>query len=374
MRAIAAFPLKKRVEIVDHPEPRLETETGAKIRILDVGVCEADREIVRFDPDARGTPPAGQPYLVIGTQSLGQVVEVGRAVRRVKPGDFVVTRGRRPCELMSCPACPAGRPDLCVTGEYTQRGLRGHHGFMTDLVVDEERYLHVVPKHLANVGVLAAPLSLAEKAFVELVNVKERLLWVRGGQSAIHATRRGRAIVLGAGPVGLLGAMALSLRGFETWVYSREAEDGEKADWVRSIGAHYASTEQARPSELSRRIGNVDLIYETSGAPGFALDALDVLGQNGVYVFTGVTTRLTPLYWDANLVLRNIATKNQLICGTVDGGPDAFDRAVRDLGEFQERWPHALRKLLTRFPPSAFSSAVSSPLGVKGVVSFGTAA
>jgi threonine dehydrogenase-like Zn-dependent dehydrogenase len=371
MRAIAAFPLKKKLELVEHPEPRLDTDTAARIRVLDVGVCEADREIVRFEPTGTGTPPLGQPYLIIGSQALGQVVEVGRTVRRVKPGDFVVVRARRPCTLPTCPACQAERPDLCVTGEYTHRGLRGRHGFMSDFVTDEERYLHVVPDRLAGVGVLASPLSMAEKALVELVNVRERLPWLRGGPGCAPSQRKGRAVVLGAGPVGLLGAMALTVRGFETWVYSREPEDGEKADWVRSIGAHYAATDQVRWTELSGRIGNVDLIYEASGAPNFALDALEILGQNGVFVFTGVSTLPNPLLLDAEPVLRSIATKNQVICGTLEGGPDAVDRAIRNLGEFQTRWPHALRRLLTRFPPSSFSGAVASPLGIKGVVSFG---
>ncbi len=40
--------------------------------------------------------------------------------------------------------------------------------------------------------------------------------------------------MLGAGPVGLLGAMALQHNGFDTFVYSREAELNPKADIVKA--------------------------------------------------------------------------------------------------------------------------------------------
>jgi len=87
MLAVAVFPSKREVEIIDHPEPAILSPTQAKMRVLDVGICGTDREIVSFQ---YGIPPAGFEYLVIGHESLSEVVEVGPQVSKVKPGDLVV--------------------------------------------------------------------------------------------------------------------------------------------------------------------------------------------------------------------------------------------------------------------------------------------
>ena len=124
----------------------------------DVGVCGTDREICAFD---YGTPPEGCPYLVIGHEALGEVVEVGAEVRRVKPGDLVVPMVRRPCPHEGCMACRANRQDFCYTGDFTERGIVGAHGFLTEFIVDEARYLIPVPAAFRDVMVLVEPLTIA---------------------------------------------------------------------------------------------------------------------------------------------------------------------------------------------------------------------
>ena len=120
MKAIAVDPKARTVKLVDHPEPRIARPTDVKVRILDVGVCGTDREICAFE---YGTPPAGQDYLVIGHEAVGEVVEVGSKVTRVKIGDLVVPMVRRPCLVEGCMACRADRQDFCYTGEFIERGI-----------------------------------------------------------------------------------------------------------------------------------------------------------------------------------------------------------------------------------------------------------
>ena len=112
MRAVAVFPVKHEVHVINHPEPKLITDTQAKMRVLEVGVCGTDREIVAFE---YGTPPEGFDYLVIGHESLSEVVEVGSKVSKVKAGDLVVMTVRRPCPHPECIACRQGRQDFCYT-------------------------------------------------------------------------------------------------------------------------------------------------------------------------------------------------------------------------------------------------------------------
>lgn len=86
MKAVAVFPATHEVIRIDHAEPRINTPTQIKLRMLDVGICGTDREICAFQ---YGTPPKGSAYLVTGHESLGEVIEVGPGVSRVKLGDPV---------------------------------------------------------------------------------------------------------------------------------------------------------------------------------------------------------------------------------------------------------------------------------------------
>jgi threonine dehydrogenase-like Zn-dependent dehydrogenase len=336
--------------------------------VLDVGVCGTDREIARFE---YGSPPPESRYLVIGHESLARVAAIGPAVTRVKPGDLVVTMVRRPCQSPECRACEAGRQDFCFTGRFTERGIMRRHGFMTERVVDDERYMHVVPQHLRDVGVLVEPLTIAEKGLIQVWDVQERFPWTAAGTPA-GAGHGQKAVVLGAGPVGLLGALALRVRGFETWVYSMEPEASANARWAESVGARYVSSKVATFEALAGRVGNIDLLYEATGAAGASFRALEVLGVNGVFVFTGVPGRRGPIEIDADVIMRNLVLKNQLVFGTVNAGADAFEAAVTDLARFHARWPEQLRALITgRSPPEeAPGLLATAPSGIKSVVAF----
>jgi threonine dehydrogenase-like Zn-dependent dehydrogenase len=370
MKAVGFFPEHRSVRIVDHPPPPRPQETEVRIRILEVGVCGTDREIARGE---YGAGPPGSPYLVLGHESLGEVVEVGAKVTGLRPGDLAVTMVRRPCGDPACPACAVGRPDFCVTGKFTERGIKGRHGFMTEEIVDDQRYVVVLPRSLRSVGVLLEPLTIAEKALIELGDVVDRLPWRRDGAArpAGHASET--AVVLGAGPVGLLGAMALLLRGYRTCIYSREPADSAEGAWARSVGAEYVCGRDVPLPELPGRLGrNVDLVYEATGSAELAFQALPILGVNGLFILTGVPAQKHPIEVDADDVMRGLVLKNQLVYGTVNAGRDAFETGVADLIELHRRWPGPLAGLVTgrSSPEACHEVLLGARSGIKQVISF----
>jgi len=368
MKAVAVIPATREVKLVDQETPRVTAPTHVKLRMLDVGVCGTDREICAFQ---YGTPPGGSAHLVIGHESLGEVVEVGPAVSRLKPGDLVVPMVRRPCPHDDCVACRAGRQDFCFTGDFSERGIKNLHGFMTELVVDHDRYMHVVPRTLRDVAVLVEPLTIAEKALIQVDQVQQRLPWACEFEPGKRQTCH-RAVVIGAGPVGLLGAMALVSRGFDTSVYSRELAPNPKADLVASIGAHYFSAQDTSLERLAEQVGNIDLVYEATGASAIAFQMMKVLGTNGIFVFTGVPGRKAPIEVDTDVIMRNLVLKNQVVFGTVNAGHEAFEAAIRDVTLFQQRWPAAVRSLITgRYPVEAYRDLLLGPArGIKNVLTF----
>jgi threonine dehydrogenase-like Zn-dependent dehydrogenase len=356
MRAVGVFPDSRVVRLVEHPEPSIASPRELKLRMLEVGVCGTDRELCAF---RFGTAPQGSDHYVLGHESLAEVAEIGDGVRGVRPGDLVVACVRKPCDAPACLPCRAGRQDFCATGRYRERGIQGMHGFMTDYVIEEERYVYVVPPALRAAAVLIEPLTIAEKAFLEFQVIDARLPWRKETRTAV---------VLGAGPVGLLGAMLFHAAGFETWVYSRSPAPNAKARIVEAIGARYVSSLEVSARDFARATGNIDVVYEAMGAAQTALDVAQFLGANGVFVFTGVPPIDDPLTLDLHRLLLHMIVRNQVLVGTVNAGSDAFEAAVRDLSVFHSRWPAALASMITgRYPIEAFRDAIDAP-GIKSVI------
>lgn len=367
MKAVGVFPARKEVGLLAHPAPRCTAPNHVSIRTIEVGICGTDREICLFE---YGTPPDDADYLVLGHEAVGEVVEVGPGVTSFQRGDFVVPSVRRPCPHEACRPCRADRQDFCFTGDFTERGIKMTHGFMTEYFVEEEKHLYLIPKELRDVAVLVEPLSVAEKALAQIWQVQGRLPWANG--SPDRGSGR-TAVVLGAGPIGILGAMALIVNGFKTWVYSRSAEPNPKADLVNSIGAKYVSALSVPVQKFAEMTGPVDVVYEALGVATITFEVIKILGLNGVFVFTGIPPHKPAIPVTADSLMRDMVLKNQVIVGTVNADRPAFENAIRDLGIFKKRWPKALASVISgRFPLDAYRDLLlGKATGIKNVISIG---
>jgi threonine dehydrogenase-like Zn-dependent dehydrogenase len=205
--------------------------------------------------------------------------------------------------------------------------------------------------------------------------MRQRPPWL---DPATPAEERGRglsALVLGVGPVGLLGAMVMATAGFTTYVYSRELPPSPRVDLVSAIGATYLSSQATTFADLAEQVGNIDLIYEAAGHSHFALEALRWLGTNGIFVLTGVPGVQAFIEADPARTMRDMVLKNQLLLGTVNAGPDDFASSLRDLELFRQRWPEAVQTLIAgRYPPEQAAELIlGRPKGIKSVIAFGSA-
>lgn len=372
MHAIAVFPSSRRIDLVDVPEPRVVSDDEVKVRMLEVGICGTDREISRFE---YGEPPSDSDFLILGHEGLGEVVEVGPAVSELQPGDLVVPLVRYPCPHDYCLPCRVNRQDFCVTGDFRERGIKQLHGFMCSFIVERESYLVKVPGGLRDVGVLTEPLTIAEKALAEVTQIYERLPWMpeKGRTDPLKITGDLNALVVGAGPMGLLGAMRLKMAGYRTFLYSLEPEESVNARIAREVDSRYVSARSAEFPDLTRIVGHIDLVYEASGSSAVSFGLLKHLGKNGIFIFTGVPALKKPIPIDADVIMRNMVLDNQLAFGTVNAGRSDHEKAIRSLGKLIERWPEATRSIVTkRHPVEATCDLLASrPPGIKHVVQFG---
>jgi len=346
MRAIALEKASGRPILKDdHPEPVLHAPDQLLIRVLEVGICGTDRAIVRGEG---GEPPPGDDYLVLGHEMLGEVVSAGNAAAAdYEPGDLVVCTVRRACGQPECPTCAHGESDMCYTGKYVERGIFHAHGYMTSRIVESTDYA---------VKLLMEPTTVVEKAILESVLVQHRLDWVRSldDSSAIARDWRfvRRALVAGAGPIGMMAAFLLRHHDVETHVTDVVPEDGYKASLVNAIGARYWNVTKTPAVEIPRLVGNIDLIVEATGIAPVAYELLNALGVNGVLVFTGVPgDRGGEFQFQGGHLMRQQVLWNQIVMGSVNANRSYFVQAVKDLSEISQKWPDELARVITGHHP-----------------------
>jgi threonine dehydrogenase-like Zn-dependent dehydrogenase len=342
----------------DVPEP----EAGAAqacVRVLEAGVCGTDAEI---DQGLFGCAPEGCDYLILGHENLG-VVESAPAGSLVRPGDLVVATVRRACPE-ACPPCATGQIDLCLSGHYRERGILGLHGFMSERYAEATTFLVPVPPALRPLAVLIEPLSVVEKGIDHALLAQRRLPWAPQ-----------RALVAGAGPVGILAAAVLRLRGLEVSVASREPEGSFKERLLADAGIRFLSTGTAGLDDpaLRARLGEVDLVFEATGSAAVVLPALRLLAPNGVGVLSSLTGGERRQEVDVASWNREMVVGNRLVLGTVNAARRHFEAAVRDLAEAEARLPGWMARLITRRLPvtEAARALERSPDTIKTVLDFG---
>ncbi|MFZ0430588.1 MAG: glucose 1-dehydrogenase, partial [Acidobacteriota bacterium] len=328
MKAIAIVPGTTTVKLVERTEPKVSRPDEIRLQVLQVGICGTDREEVA---GGRADAPQGQSELVIGHEMFGRVLEIGQSVTRVKPGDYAVFTVRRSCG--KCLPCRMNRPDMCRTGQYSERGIKGLDGYQAEIVVDTEQYVVRVPPELQAIGVLCEPLSVAEKAIEEAVTLQQaRLPDAPATPAWLHGRR---CLVAGMGPIGLLGALALRLRGAEVYGLDIVDADTARPRWLEAIGGQYVDGRQVPADQVDDKLGSMDLIFESTGVASLEFNLLDALAIDGVYVLTGIPGGDRPLQIHGAELIRRLVLSNQAMLGSVNAARDHFQMAVDDLSHAQ---------------------------------------
>ncbi len=355
MRAVVVTPREPgsgRLAEVPDPQPR---DGEVMVQVHQVGLDGTDAEILQGQ---YGEAPPGDDYLIIGHESLGRVAEVPSGVEGLSPGDWVVAIVRRP-DPVPCRNCAAGEWDMCLNGQYTERGIKGLHGFLAEFYTEAPNYLVKVPAEVSNVAVLLEPLSIVEKAVQQIRRIQDRLVW-----------QPERAVVLGAGPIGLLAGMLLGLEGREVYFYDA-SEPGAKRGLAVATGANYLwAREHKLGHDLAAEIGPVDIVLEATGFGPLTFDAMDMVAPNGIVCLTGVSGGSQKLEVSADHLNLEMVLSNKVVFGTVNANRRHFESGVRHLQEIEVRWPGLLSRMITRrLSLDDFGDALErSPGHVKSIV------
>jgi threonine dehydrogenase-like Zn-dependent dehydrogenase len=319
MNALVVEPGVSGSARVEEFDPGVVSADDVAVRVLEVGVCGTDREIAH---GLFGVPPDDGRTLVLGHELLGVVEEDGSGFAR---GDLVTAIVRRSCG--HCRACAEDEPDSCLSGDYSERGITRLHGYARELVAEDPAQLIAIPKSLGRLGVLAEPTSICERALRHARAIGGRQPW-----------QLERALVIGAGAIGLLLTYLLRLADVEVSTASLEPEN----DLVEHSGATYVPIQDNDLSEL----GTFDLVIEAAGNAQVMARTLGQLRRSGVACILGIDPRERAVEIDGRVLGVDLILENRVLFGSVNAQRRDWLAAVADLDRARERWPEALERFV----------------------------
>ena len=327
MHAVTVVPLQAgSVDLTDLPEPP-ESDGPVLVETLAVGVCGTDLEIIGGQ---YGWAPAGETRLAIGHESIGRVLEAPSG-SGLSAGDLVVAIVRRP-DPVPCSNCAVGEWDMCKNGQYTEWGIKQHHGYARERYRITQDFVVKVDPGLGHLGVLLEPTTVVAKAWDHIERIGRRADW-----------RPSKVLVTGAGPIGLLAALLGRQRGLEVHVLDQVTE-GLKPDLVAALGATY------HHGAVSDAAVDADVVIECTGVGQLIFDVMETTATDGIVCLTGVSSGGRDLPIDAGLLNRRLVLGNDVVFGSVNANRRHYEAGAQALAEADRDW---LSRLLTRPVPLA---------------------
>ncbi len=332
IRAVVITPEEEesaRIEEIEVPEPEYDQ---CLMKVLEVGIDGTDREI---NAGEYGEAPRGDDFLVVGHECVGRVERAPDDGRGIREGDIVVPTVRRPCPE-GCVNCRNGEIDFCLTGNFTERGIKGRHGFMREAYVEHPEFLVKVPGDLEDVAVWLEPISIIEKTFRQIDSIQSRVYW-----------EPERMLVTGAGNMGILSALEGRLRGLDVLVYSRGPNEGVRKKIFDDACIRYQDSEEKEMDEIMEDFGPADIFVEGTGFSPLVWEGLSHLEVNGIGCLLSVTNGNETVELPSDDLNNHMVMGNRVAVGVVNASRRDFENGIESLLEIRERWPGTLERFIT---------------------------
>ncbi len=211
MKAVCFSGLRD-ISVETVPDPELILPTDAIVRVSSTAICGSDLHLYN------GFNPAMKKGDILGHEFMGEVVEVGSAVKKLKVGDRVVVPFNIACgvcyfcEREEFAACEMSNPsaiDLAAVTGYPAAALFGYSHLYGGYAGGQAEYVRVP---YADVGPLVVPHDVNDEDVLFLSDILPT-----GYMAAENCDLRPGATVAvwGAGPVGLMAALSAQLLGAE---------------------------------------------------------------------------------------------------------------------------------------------------------------
>ncbi|HEY4702969.1 MAG TPA: glutathione-independent formaldehyde dehydrogenase [Streptosporangiaceae bacterium] len=190
----------KKVSVDEVPDARIERPTDALIRVTTTNICGSDLHMYEGRTDV-------EEGKVLGHENMGEVIEVGSGVDRVKVGDMVCLPFNIGCGF--CKNCEAGLTGFCLTANPGNAGAAYGYADMGPYSGGQAELLRVP---WADWNALVLPDDAREKQ-ADYVMLSDILPTGYHGTELAQVGTGDSVVIWGAGPVGLMAALSAQLRG-----------------------------------------------------------------------------------------------------------------------------------------------------------------
>lgn len=257
----------RQMELRDVPESQIINPGDVKIRMSVVGICGSD--IHYYTQGNIGTQVVEYPFAV-GHEGAGVVVETGKDVKRVKPGDKIAIDPAMPC--WNCDQCLAGRHHTCRNLRFL--GCPGQaEGCLTEyLVMPEESCYPLIGNLTTDHGSISEPMAIGVYAVKKTEGVKGKDIGI-----------------LGFGPIGMSVMLAAKAEG------GRNIYVTDKIESRLSIALKEGAAATANPDkdDVIRKINDCtaagpDIVFECCGQQEALDQAVDLIKPGGKLVVVGI--------------------------------------------------------------------------------------
>ncbi|WP_418417266.1 NAD(P)-dependent alcohol dehydrogenase [Blautia sp.] len=271
----------------DIPQPK---DNEVLVQLEYVGICGSDLHY--YETGAIGDYVVKPPF-VLGHEPGGTVVEVGKNVKHLKAGDRVALEPGRTCG--HCEFCKEGKYNLCPDVVFF--ATPPVDGVFQEYVAHEADLCFKLPDNVSTLeGALIEPLAVGFHVAI---------------QGDAHLGQK--AVVMGAGCIGLVSMMALKARGVsEVYVVDIMEKRLEKALELGAAGVINGAKEDVvqKVNEITNGRG-MDLVIETAGTEITTRQAIQIArkGSNIVlvgYSKTGEMTLPMSLVLDKELTFKTV--------------------------------------------------------------------
>lgn len=266
MKAMALTGIRQ-MEMMDLPMPEIINDTDVLIKMKVVGVCGSD--VHYYTTGKIGSQVVQYPFPV-GHEGAGEVVKVGEAVTKVKPGDRIAIEPAMPCG--ECDQCKANRPHTCRKLRFL--GCPGQaEGCLKEFIVMPESSCFLIGENMSfTEAAISEPLAIGVYAVNQSIPMK------------------GASIgIFGFGPIGMSVILPAIAKGADK-IYVTDLIDERLgiskacgATWIGNPGKEdiVAVIKKEEPLLL-------DVIFECCGKQEAMDQAIELLKPGGKLMVIGI--------------------------------------------------------------------------------------
>jgi 2-desacetyl-2-hydroxyethyl bacteriochlorophyllide A dehydrogenase len=261
----------RRIEYGSAPDPVLASDTDAIVKMDACAICGSDLHIYH------GSPFSQDMGYCVGHEAIGEIVEVGKGVRRLKSGDKVMLSAAVGCGM--CSNCLAGDIAKCLNGGAQCYGLGSAlQGCQAEAIR--------VPMADFNAAPIPDGLT-ADQALMLTDNLPTAYLGCKNADIGPGKT----VAVIGLGPIGLMAVEIAGVLGASK-VFAIDLVPGRR-EQAKALGAVALDAKDAVQAIMEATGGRmVDCVVEAVGSDPTIQLGLTLAGRAGTVSAIGVNTNM----------------------------------------------------------------------------------